>query len=94
MKADWPTPAGSRPRTERWMWWVKDPQRYVFNLDAVRDGTLNRTTDERNNDLGKSPTDLWFFDRVTGGRASSKEKCGGIAMALSHRTPRPTNRLK
>ncbi|HEV2603341.1 MAG TPA: DNA methyltransferase [Microvirga sp.] len=66
-------------RTERWMWFVKDPNNYVFHLDSVRDQTLNRTADRRNSDLGKNPTDHWtsddwYFDRVVGGRGRSSEK--------------------
>jgi adenine-specific DNA-methyltransferase len=51
-------------RTERWMWFVKDPKNYIFNLDDVRDPSLNRRYDRRNNPRGKNPTDLWYFDRV------------------------------
>jgi adenine-specific DNA-methyltransferase len=61
-------------RTERWMWFVKDPNNYVFHLDEVRDSTLNRTADRRNSDLGKNPTDYWYFDRVVGGRGKRSEK--------------------
>ncbi|MBJ6124043.1 DNA methyltransferase [Microvirga splendida] len=61
-------------RTERWMWLVKDPANYVFHLDDVRDGTLNRSNDQRNNPAGKNPTDYWYFDRVVGGRTASKDK--------------------
>jgi adenine-specific DNA-methyltransferase len=51
-------------RTERWMWFVKDPANFTFNLDDVRDPALNRRFDKRNNPLGKNPTDLWYFNRV------------------------------
>jgi adenine-specific DNA-methyltransferase len=61
-------------RTERWLWLVKDPTKYVFHLDEVRDPTLNKTVSKKNNDLGKNPTDYWFFERVPGGCAASKEK--------------------
>lgn len=61
-------------RTERWQWWVKNPSDFVFNLDAVRDATLNRTQDKRNNPLGKNPTDYWYYDRVVGGNGASSEK--------------------
>lgn len=62
------------PRTERWMWWTMDPANFTFNLDAVRDLRLNRTQDKRNNPLGKNPTDLWYFNRVVGGRGAGPEK--------------------
>ena len=61
-------------RTERWQWWVRDPKNFIFDLDAVRDATLNRTKDNRNNPLGKNPTDYWYFDRVVGGCGASAEK--------------------
>ena len=61
-------------RTERWQWWAKDPDGAYFNLDAVRDMTLNRTRDPINNPLGKNPSDHWYFNRVTGGRGRSGEK--------------------
>jgi adenine-specific DNA-methyltransferase len=61
-------------RTERWMWFVKNPADYVFHLDEVRDLSLNRTADGRNHEFGKNPTDYWYFDRVAGGRAKSREK--------------------
>lgn len=54
-------------RTERWMWFCKDPSKVCFNLDDVRDLKLNRTDDKRNHPLGKNPTDYWYFDRVVGG---------------------------
>ncbi|GJD47148.1 Modification methylase RsrI [Methylobacterium cerastii] len=57
-------------RTERWMWLVKNPDAYTFNLDAVRDKSLNRTQDRRNNPMGKNPTDYWYFNRVVGGRGA------------------------
>lgn len=61
-------------RTERWMWFSHDPDNVLFNLDAVRDVSLNRTKDKRNNPLGKNPTDYWFFDRVVSGTGKVKEK--------------------
>ena len=57
-------------RTERWMWFALDPDAVKFNLDSVRDITLNRTNDARNNPLGKNPTDYWYFDRVTNNSAA------------------------
>jgi adenine-specific DNA-methyltransferase len=61
-------------RTERLIWAVKDPTQYIYNLDAVRDPTLNRTSDPRNNPFGKNPTDLWIIERVVGGRGAGKGK--------------------
>jgi adenine-specific DNA-methyltransferase len=61
-------------RTERWLWFSLDPSNVFFDLDAVRDPTLNRTQDPRNNPAGKNPTDYWYFDRVVGGRGKNAEK--------------------
>lgn len=61
-------------RTERWMWYAKNPDLVTFNLDAVRDMSLNRTVDKRNNALGKNPTDYWFYNRVVSGRGKVAEK--------------------
>lgn len=61
-------------RTERWMWVVKDPKNFIFNLDDVRDISLNRTQDKRNNPLGKNPTDYWYYDRVVGGKGAGADK--------------------
>ena len=52
-------------RTERWMWFAKKPAKATFNLDEIRDISLNKTKDCRNNPLGKNPADCWYFDRVT-----------------------------
>lgn len=61
-------------RTERWQWFSKRPSEVLFNLDDVRDLSLNRTNDKRNHPLGKNPTDYWYFDRVVGGTGKTKEK--------------------
>ncbi|MFZ1743673.1 MAG: site-specific DNA-methyltransferase [Pontixanthobacter sp.] len=61
-------------RTERWLWLSKTPSDCVFNLDAVRDPSLNRTIDSRNHALGKNPTDYWYFDRVVGGKGAGSSK--------------------
>ena len=61
-------------RTERWMWFAPDPETAYFDLDVVRDMSLNRTRDRRNNPLGKNPSDYWYFDRVVGGAGRSAEK--------------------
>lgn len=61
-------------RTERWMWYSKNSNAVLFNLDDVRDMTLNKTKDKRNHPLGKNPTDYWYFDRVVSGTGKVKEK--------------------
>lgn len=52
-------------RTERWLWFAKNPSKVKFNLDKIRDASLNRTIDRRNRPEGKNPTDIWYFNRVT-----------------------------
>jgi adenine-specific DNA-methyltransferase len=61
-------------RTERWLWFALDPTNVFFDLDSVRDKSLNRTNDKRNNPIGKNPTDYWYFDRVVGGTGKVAEK--------------------
>jgi adenine-specific DNA-methyltransferase len=56
------------------MWFSRTPAEVFFDLDAVRDPSLNRTVDPRNNPAGKNPTDYWYYDRVVGGRGRSTEK--------------------
>lgn len=60
------------PRSERWQWWVKNPKRYLFNLDAIREQPV--AFDPRNNPLGKNPGCVWDFNTVMGGRGASAEK--------------------
>lgn len=52
-------------RSERWLWFAKDPKKAKFNLSEIRDRSLNRTRDPRNHPDGKNPTDVWFFNRIT-----------------------------
>jgi adenine-specific DNA-methyltransferase len=59
-------------RTERWQWYANDPMNLIFNLDDIRDMSLNRTVDKRNNPLGKNPTDYWFYNRVTNNNKTEK----------------------
>ena len=61
-------------RTERWQWYSKNPNNVVFNLDDIRDMSLNKTQDKRNNPLGKNPTDYWYFDRVVSGTGKVIDK--------------------
>ena len=54
-------------RTERWLWLVKDPSSYTFNLDAIRRPVSeNLTQSEANNPLGANPGDVWEFNSVVG----------------------------
>ncbi len=68
------------PRNEKFLWYVKDPDDYVFDLDAVRDPNVKYPNQKKNgklkcNPLGKNPTDVWQFPKVTSGKnRSSKER--------------------
>ena len=68
------------PRNEKFLWYVKNPDEYVFNLDEVRDPNVKYPNQKKNgklkcNPLGKNPTDVWQFAKVTSGKdRSSKER--------------------
>ena len=68
------------PRNEKFLWYVKNPNRYVFHLDAVRDPNVKYPRQKKNgklkcNPLGKNPTDVWHIPKVTSGaNRSSKER--------------------
>jgi adenine-specific DNA-methyltransferase len=79
--------AGKRfysPRNEKFLWYVKNPDVYTFNLDAVRDPDVKYPNQYKNgrlkvNPLGKNPTDVWCVPKVTSGRDRSS----------AERTPHP-----
>lgn len=67
------------PRNEKFLWYVKDADHYTFNLDEVRDPNVKYPHQKKNgklkcNPLGKNPTDVWEFPKVTSGadRASAE----------------------
>lgn len=68
------------PRNEKFLWYVKDPDNYVFDLDAVRDPNVKYPNQKKNgklrcNPLGKNPSDVWAFPKVTSGaNRSSAER--------------------
>ena len=70
------------PRNEKWLFYASDPDGYVFNLDEVRDPNVKYPHQKKNgkyrcNPLGKNPSDVWAFPKVTTGeRRSSKERTG------------------
>lgn len=47
-------------RYENVLWFVKDYDNFIFNLDDIRI-TPKWKNDKRNNPLGKNPTDFWEF---------------------------------
>jgi adenine-specific DNA-methyltransferase len=68
------------PRNEKFICYVKNPDDYVFNLDDVRDPNVKYPNQKKNgklkcNTIGKNPTDVWQFPKVTSGKnRSSKER--------------------
>jgi adenine-specific DNA-methyltransferase len=68
------------PRNEKWLFYVKDPKNYVFNLDEIRDPNVKYPNQKKNgkyrcNPFGKNPSDVWEFPKVTTGKnRSSKER--------------------
>ncbi len=64
------------PRNEKFLWFVKNQEEYIFNLDAVRDPNVKYPNQKKNgkikvNPLGKNPTDVWQFPKVTSGKNRS-----------------------
>lgn len=61
------------PRNEKFLWYVKNQKKYTFNLDEVRDPDVKYPNQKKNgklrcNPLGKNPTDVWEFPKVTSGK--------------------------
>jgi adenine-specific DNA-methyltransferase len=72
------------PRNEKFLWYVRDEENYIFNLDSVRDKDVKYPNQKKNgklkcNPLGKNPTDVWNFPKVTSGSFRSS----------AERTPHP-----
>lgn len=70
------------PRNEKWLFYVKNHQEYTFNLDEIRDPNVKYPNQKKKgkyrcNPLGKNPSDVWDFPKVTTGKKrSSKERTG------------------
>jgi adenine-specific DNA-methyltransferase len=68
------------PRNEKWLWYVKDPNNYHFDLDSIRDPDVKYPNQKKNgvlkcNPLGKNPSDVWNIPKVTSGtNRSSPER--------------------
>jgi len=63
---------GFSPRNEKFLWYVNDEKNYTFNLDDVRDPDVKYPNQKKNgklkcNPLGKNPSDVWLFPKVTSG---------------------------
>lgn len=60
------------PRNEKFLWYVKNPANYHFDLDSVRDPDVKYPNQKKNgklrcNPLGKNPGDVWSVAKVTSG---------------------------
>jgi adenine-specific DNA-methyltransferase len=68
------------PRNEKWLFYTKKADEYVFNLDDIRDPNVKYPNQKKNgkfrcNPLGKNPSDVWEFPKVTTGfQRSSRER--------------------
>ncbi len=72
------------PRNEKFLWYVKCPDKYTFNLDDVRDPNVKYPNQKKKgkirvNPIGKNPTDVWQIPKVTtgegvNGRRASPER--------------------
>jgi adenine-specific DNA-methyltransferase len=68
------------PRNEKWLFYAKDRAHFTFNLDEVRDPNVKYPNQKKNgklkcNPLGKNPSDVWAFPKVTtGDKRSSRER--------------------
>lgn len=68
------------PRNEKMLWYVKDEENYVFNLDDIRDPDVAYPNQKKNgklrcNTIGKNPSDVWQIAKVTSGKGrASKER--------------------
>jgi len=60
------------PRNEKFLWYVKDPNNYLFHLDKiVKYPNQKKNGKLKCNPLGKNPTDVWQFPKVTSGKKRS-----------------------
>lgn len=60
------------PRNEKILWYVRDSEDYVFELDSIRDPNVKYPRQFKNgklkvNPAGKNPTDVWILPKVTSG---------------------------
>lgn len=68
------------PRNEKFLWYVKNPKKYLFNLDSIRDKNVKYPHQKKNgvlkvNPNGKNPTNVWIVPKVTSGNGrSSRER--------------------
>jgi adenine-specific DNA-methyltransferase len=64
------------PRNEKWLFYVKNSSQYTFNLDQIRDPNVKYPNQVKNgkyrcHPLGKNPSDVWEYPKITTGRNRS-----------------------
>lgn len=68
------------PRNEKFLWYIKNPKKYIFNLNSIRDKNVKYPNQKKNgilkvNPNGKNPTNVWAIPKITSGNGrSSKER--------------------
>lgn len=67
------------PRNEKFLWYVKGPENYTFNLDEIRDPDVKYPHQKKNgrlrcNTVGKNPSDVWQIAKVTSGKDRSSNE--------------------
>ena len=60
-------------RWESVLWFVKDIDNYIFNLDDIRVPYITKNDKRLDPEGGRNPTDVWYFDRVNN---MTKKKLG------------------
>jgi len=67
------------PRNEKFLWCVKDPDNYTFNIEDIRDKDVKYPNQKKHgklkcNPMGKNPSDVWQFPKVTSGTNRASEE--------------------
>lgn len=67
------------PRNEKILWFLKNKDTYIFNLDSIRDKDVKYPNQKKNgklrcNTIGKNPSDVWQIAKVTSGKNRSSSE--------------------
>lgn len=67
------------PRNEKFLWYVKNENNYIFNLDDIRDPNVKYPNQKKKgklrcNTIGKNPSDVWQIAKVTSGKNRSSSE--------------------
>jgi len=71
-------------RWESILWFVKDIDNYIFNLDDIRIPYITKNDKRLSPTGGRNPTDVWYFDRVNN---MTKKKIGLSEVPTMFPTP-------